>query len=188
MPGSCSACARARTARSARSSNISASTVNRLIRVSFGPFQLGDLAEGAVEEIRTRYLREQLGGLAVEAECDFEAPIVDRSQPAPKRGLRGRSEEAPEGGRRSAGLTKDRHGRRVLVERIEKQAKPEPAARPVRTRDDRGRDERPSRDSRGEARGRDSRPPRRGEDAPRPFRAREDRPQGGRPRCRPSAG
>jgi 23S rRNA pseudouridine2605 synthase len=28
--------------------------VNRLIRVSFGPFQLGDIPEGAVEEIRTR--------------------------------------------------------------------------------------------------------------------------------------
>jgi 23S rRNA pseudouridine2605 synthase len=35
--------------------------VNRLIRVSFGPFQLGELAEGAIEEVRTRVLREQLG-------------------------------------------------------------------------------------------------------------------------------
>ena len=36
-------------------------TVTRLIRVSFGPFQLGELAEGAVEEVPTRVLREQLG-------------------------------------------------------------------------------------------------------------------------------
>src|SRR5690349_9164405 len=35
--------------------------VNRLIRVSFGPFQLGELPEGAVEEVRTRHLREQFG-------------------------------------------------------------------------------------------------------------------------------
>jgi len=35
--------------------------VNRLIRVSFGPFQLGQLEPGAVEEVRTRHLREQLG-------------------------------------------------------------------------------------------------------------------------------
>ena len=35
--------------------------MNRLIRVSFGPFQLGDLAEGAIEEVKTRILREQLG-------------------------------------------------------------------------------------------------------------------------------
>ncbi len=36
-------------------------TVNRLIRVAFGPFQLGDLARGAVEEIPRRVLRDQLG-------------------------------------------------------------------------------------------------------------------------------
>jgi 23S rRNA pseudouridine2605 synthase len=36
-------------------------TVNRLIRVSYGPFQLGDLAPGGVEEVRPKVLREQLG-------------------------------------------------------------------------------------------------------------------------------
>ncbi|WP_246043998.1 pseudouridine synthase [Ruegeria sediminis] len=35
--------------------------VNRLIRVSYGPFQLGNLKAGEVEEIRRRVLREQLG-------------------------------------------------------------------------------------------------------------------------------
>ena len=35
--------------------------VNRLIRVSFGPFQLGELPDGAVEEVKTRTLRDQLG-------------------------------------------------------------------------------------------------------------------------------
>ena len=35
-------------------------TVNRLIRVSYGPFQLGDLPPGAVEEVRPKVLREQL--------------------------------------------------------------------------------------------------------------------------------
>jgi 23S rRNA pseudouridine2605 synthase len=35
--------------------------VNRLIRVSYGPFQLGDLKAGAVEEIRRKILRDQLG-------------------------------------------------------------------------------------------------------------------------------
>ena len=35
--------------------------VNRLIRVSYGPFRLGDLAPGAVEEVRPRILRDQLG-------------------------------------------------------------------------------------------------------------------------------
>jgi 23S rRNA pseudouridine2605 synthase len=36
-------------------------TVTRLIRVSFGPFQLGELELGAVEEVPTRVLRAQLG-------------------------------------------------------------------------------------------------------------------------------
>ena len=35
--------------------------VNRLIRISYGPFQLGDLKPGAIEEIRKRVLRDQLG-------------------------------------------------------------------------------------------------------------------------------
>ena len=48
--------------------------VNRLIRVSYGPFQLGELAEGAVEEVRTRTLRDQLGErLAALAGADFSA-------------------------------------------------------------------------------------------------------------------
>ncbi|MFD1333673.1 pseudouridine synthase, partial [Methylopila musalis] len=58
--------------------------VSRLIRVSFGPFQLGDLGEGAVEEVRTRTLADQLGRrLAEEAGCDFEAPSVDHGEDAP---------------------------------------------------------------------------------------------------------
>ena len=36
-------------------------TVNRLIRVSYGPFQLGNLAPGAVEELKQRVVRDQLG-------------------------------------------------------------------------------------------------------------------------------
>ncbi|WP_139104354.1 pseudouridine synthase, partial [Agrobacterium tumefaciens] len=35
--------------------------VNRLIRISYGPFQLGDLPEGKVLEVRGRMLRDQLG-------------------------------------------------------------------------------------------------------------------------------
>jgi len=35
--------------------------VNRLIRVSYGPFQLGNLKTGAVEELSKRALRDQLG-------------------------------------------------------------------------------------------------------------------------------
>ena len=36
-------------------------TVNRLIRVAYGPFQLGTLPEGAVEEVPTRIVKLELG-------------------------------------------------------------------------------------------------------------------------------
>jgi len=56
--------------------------VGRLIRVSFGPFQLGELEEGAVAEIPTRILRDQLGEkLSKAAGADFSAPIVEREAP-----------------------------------------------------------------------------------------------------------
>lgn len=35
--------------------------VNRLIRVAYGPFQLGELREGTVAEVKGKVLREQLG-------------------------------------------------------------------------------------------------------------------------------
>ena len=36
-------------------------SVSRLIRIAYGPFQLGDLARGAIEEVPRKVLREQLG-------------------------------------------------------------------------------------------------------------------------------
>lgn len=35
--------------------------VNRLIRISYGPFQLGQMKPGEVEELRSRVIRDQLG-------------------------------------------------------------------------------------------------------------------------------
>ena len=35
--------------------------VSRLIRIAYGPFQLGALASGALEEVPGKVLREQLG-------------------------------------------------------------------------------------------------------------------------------
>jgi 23S rRNA pseudouridine2605 synthase len=52
--------------------------VNRLIRVSYGPFQLGDLAEGAVDVVPARVLKEQLGKrLASEANADFDSDMPE---------------------------------------------------------------------------------------------------------------
>ncbi|MDF1794428.1 MAG: pseudouridine synthase [Thalassobaculaceae bacterium] len=36
-------------------------SVSRLLRVSYGPFQLGDIPSGGVEEVKTRVLKSQLG-------------------------------------------------------------------------------------------------------------------------------
>ncbi len=56
-------------------------SVNRLIRVSYGPFQLGDMKPGEVSEVKGRVLRDQLGEkLARAAGADFLAPL---RQPAP---------------------------------------------------------------------------------------------------------
>lgn len=66
-------------------------SVNRLIRISYGPFQLGKLAQGAIEEIRPRVLREQLGEAAPTPPA--KGPKRPRSAP-PKRhssGKRGKT-------------------------------------------------------------------------------------------------
>lgn len=50
-------------------------TVNRLIRISYGPFRLNELKPGEVEEIRPRILRDQLGPLLPEAAGEPSAPV-----------------------------------------------------------------------------------------------------------------
>ena len=72
--------------------------VNRLIRLSYGPFQLMDLADGDVREIRGRILRDQLGEtLANEAGADFDAPILH--QPKQEDSARSSSKSRGAGGR-----------------------------------------------------------------------------------------
>ena len=102
--------------------------VNRLIRISFGPFELGDLAEGEVAEVRTRVLRDQLGAkLAREAGADFDAPIVERAPPAapvaePREERKGRR-EGPARERPGPGRGRDEERGR----RFEKDAAPRPS-------------------------------------------------------------
>jgi 23S rRNA pseudouridine2605 synthase len=91
--------------------------VNRLIRVSYGPFQLGELAEGDVEEVKTRVLREQLGEKIAElAGADFNRPMQGEPKSGDEDGdgLGGKKPFKPAG---KSGLIADRKGRRVLVQR-----------------------------------------------------------------------
>ncbi|HBS50672.1 MAG TPA: pseudouridine synthase [Rhodobacteraceae bacterium] len=64
--------------------------VNRLIRVSYGPFQLGNLKPGAVEEVRRRVLRDQLG-----LEADEIDPAAAQARAKPGRPTRARRKRKP---------------------------------------------------------------------------------------------
>ncbi|OQW60971.1 MAG: pseudouridine synthase [Proteobacteria bacterium SG_bin9] len=88
--------------------------VNRLIRISYGPFQLAEIAEGQVEEVKTRVLREQLGErIATRSGADFK--IAEKSTDAEDDGApRGKKPFKPKG---KSGLVADRKGRKVLVTR-----------------------------------------------------------------------
>jgi 23S rRNA pseudouridine2605 synthase len=71
-------------------------TVARLIRVSFGPFQLGELAEGAVEEVGTRVLREQLGERVIaQSGADFSTPLPPPRASERKEEARDRPQKKP---------------------------------------------------------------------------------------------
>ncbi len=122
--------------------------VNRLIRIGFGPFELGDLSEGAIVEVETRKLRSLLGdSLVTAANCDFSGPTAplaaaseeQATRPGrPRRGHAWRQHDAPlhriyRGARarpeadappsdaarpRRTGVLTDRKGRRLPVERL----------------------------------------------------------------------
>ncbi len=97
--------------------------VNRLIRISYGPFQLAELAEGAVEEVKTRVLREQLGEkIATLAGADFNRPLPGQEEAQAAAGGEAEAADAPRSKKpfKPAGknaLIADRKGRRVLVQR-----------------------------------------------------------------------
>ena len=78
--------------------------VNRLIRTSYGPFQLQGLARGEVEEIRPRILRDQVGHLV---DIDVtQRPQRQREKPQNQSKSKGK----PKG--QSKGKAKPKTGRR----------------------------------------------------------------------------
>jgi 23S rRNA pseudouridine2605 synthase len=70
--------------------------VARLIRITYGPFQLGQLAEGQVEEIPARLWREQLGIGRKKRDDRHDAPWNEKKKPGkspsqkPKEAVRSR--------------------------------------------------------------------------------------------------
>ena len=117
--------------------------VNRLIRVSYGPFQLGEIAEGEVEEVKTRVLREQLGEkIATLAGADFNQPmpVKNAKSPTTKRrraarqeavqaGRQERADRRPQGPPRAGAAYRQRGGARPQRGRGERlrPAAPSPA-------------------------------------------------------------
>jgi 23S rRNA pseudouridine2605 synthase len=100
--------------------------VNRLIRVAFGPFELGDLDDGAVKEVETAEIRAKLGDqIIADAGADFDAPILLEEAKDPPRhsgarakaratGLRGRKPPVDSGPRAA---TRDRNDKKKFHRR-----------------------------------------------------------------------
>jgi len=60
--------------------------VNRLIRVAFGPFMLGDLPEGTAKEVETAALRAELGeAIVASSGANFDAPLISDDERNPAR-------------------------------------------------------------------------------------------------------
>ena len=101
-------------------------TVNRLIRISYGPFRLNEMEPGDVEEVKPRILRDQLGALisgqidAVDTAAKPQARLRSTSRTSsdergpkasPRRGAADRDEARPS-------------GRKAPTEAAEKPARP----------------------------------------------------------------
>ena len=142
--------------------------VNRLIRLSFGPFQLGQLESGMVEEVPRRVLRQQLGknwqaivdGTIRDGREAMEETDVADAAPYPKRG-----------------------GPKSRAAKDDKPAKPAGRKFTGRKADDAkaGRDRV---DNRGKAETRGKADARNSSERARPER---DRPERGRPKGKPNA-
>lgn len=103
-------------------------SVNRLIRVSYGPFQLGELKPGAVEEVRRKVLRDQLGP---DAEALLGAPPAAPTEV--KRSFKRRVPHKGEfGGPGQPGLPKPREEGEEPRGKRGKAAKPAKSYRPTK--------------------------------------------------------
>lgn len=67
--------------------------VNRLLRISYGPFQLGTLKPGAVEEVKQRIVRDQMGLRDVPKPSK---PAPKGKRPPPKRGTAASAKRKPD--------------------------------------------------------------------------------------------
>lgn len=97
--------------------------VNRLLRISYGPFQLGDLEPGAIEELPAKLVRDQLGlGSAGQADSKGtakpaakKAPLQKSGGKAPRKDAKAKSGKGPgtfgKGPASKGPSSKDPHGK-----------------------------------------------------------------------------
>lgn len=109
-------------------------SVNRLIRVSYGPFQLGDLKPGEVSEIKGRVMRDQLGIEAAEPVTGTAKKGARRPGHKGPRKPGGPGAQAKPAGRLDGKIVR-RAPRRAPDDRAE--AGDRPHGKPVRKQDDR---------------------------------------------------
>ncbi len=104
--------------------------VNRLIRVAFGPFELGEMKEGAVAEVPTSDLRAQIGGeLEKLSQSDFVAPVreiqrsVIREKPKPDSRAKPEAQREERSSKLERGKPKRDFGKKPDVRREERPSK-----------------------------------------------------------------
>src|SRR5438477_3144578 len=101
--------------------------VTRLIRLAYGPFQLGHLARGAIEEVQKKVLEDQLGGGRTETPSGSSAKAakIAKRPPPPKARPGGR----PSGSQRPIGNPPPQ-GEGRLAAKLEPKRKSSPSPRP----------------------------------------------------------
>ena len=130
--------------------------VNRLIRISYGPFRLGELQPGEVEEVRPKVLKDQLG-------------LTEAEEPTPR--PKGATGARPAKPGRTGGPDKPERPRR------DAQAAP---ARPAKPRGDQPGEQARSADRSGKPQTSPRAQAGKGNPFTRAGRTAEDRPQGGK--------
>ncbi|NGM45285.1 pseudouridine synthase [Rhodobacter sp. SGA-6-6] len=107
--------------------------VNRLIRVSYGPFRLNDMRPGEVEEVRPKVLREQLGAMAGDDAAPARPARKPASQAAKPAGKAGAKPARATAGKTALPRTaRSGDGVKALARAWKEAVTPDPGGKPTR--------------------------------------------------------
>ena len=165
--------------------------VSRLIRISYGPFMLGDLKEGEAREIRPKVLKDQLGERLIrDAHLHFpdtrEAGLINSRPRKSAQSSSAEEKPRPNRGKQRASMAKSdgkpdaRRAREATSDRPKFSTRDKPRQeRGDKPRSDKPRSDRPRSDAPKSDRPRSDRPH---SDRPRSDRPFSDRPRSDKPR------